>query len=238
MTGFHAGWEAVAGVCYVVPTPIGNLGDTSERSLVILRSVDLIACEDTRVTGQLLKHFNIEKPLFSYRDANEQSVALHLLERLQTGTSIAVLSDAGTPTISDPGFRLVRACRKAGVNVIPLPGPCAFLTALSASGLPTDRFFFTGFVPVKSGGRCLFLEQYKNADYTVIAYESCHRIERFLEDAQRIFGDQRVIAIARELTKKHESFYVGLLGIVQKICLKDPIKGEYVVMIAPHDFNL
>jgi 16S rRNA (cytidine1402-2'-O)-methyltransferase len=238
MQSNHPGWQAISGHCYIVPTPIGNLGDMTDRSLVILKSVDLIACEDTRVTGQLLKLFKIEKPLISYRDENEQSLANHLLLRLQSGDSIALVSDAGTPTISDPGFRLVRACRKAGIPVVPLPGPCAFITALSASGLPTDRFFFTGFMPPKSGGRRLFLERYQTADYTVVAYESCHRVERLLTDMLSILGENRVIAIARELTKKHESFYVGNIQQVQKMCLKDPIKGEYVVMIAPNDFCL
>lgn len=234
----EASWAAAPGHCYVVSTPLGNLGDITARAVLILKSVSLIACEDTRVTRKLLQYLEVERPLISYRDENERLMAETLVERLKNNDSIALVSDAGTPTINDPGFRLVRACRKAGVPVVPLPGPCALIAALSASGLPTDAFFFAGFVPPKSGGRQAFFESHLETTHTVVAYESCHRVERSLEAAFIALGPDRVVAVARELTKRFESFYVGPLSQVKEQCSADPFKGEYVLIIAPKGFIL
>ncbi len=238
MTEIKANWKAIPGHCYLVPTPLGNLGDITQRALSTLTSVDFVACEDTRVTAKLLHHFNIHKPLLSYRDHNERVLADVLIERLKRGESMALTSDAGTPTISDPGFCLVRACRKAGLPVVPLPGPCAAITALSASGLPVHAFFFAGFVPVKAGGRRAFFESLRTATYSVIAYESCHRIVRSLESALDELGANRVVCVARELSKQYESFYTGPLSTILEAVQKAPVKGEYVLIIAPEDYTL
>lgn len=224
-------WGASPGTCYIVPTPLGNLGDFSYRACIILKTVHLIAAEDTRVTKTLLKIFGIETPVCSYRDENEKSMSLELIQKLKRGESIALVSDAGTPTISDPGYRLIKACREEGIPVVPLPGPCALITALSGSGLPTDQFFFGGFLPPKTHGRKQWFLEHKEAPYTLIVYESCHRIIAALEDACSVLGPERSVTVARELTKKHESFYVGRLEAVMKeIGLTSP-KGEYVLII-------
>jgi len=223
---------------YIVPTPIGCLSDITDRAREVLANVDLIACEDTRITGKLLNHLGIKKPMMAYRDDNERAQSSILLDKIRNGQDIALVSDAGTPTISDPGFRLVRAVRQAGLPVTPLPGPCAAITALSASGLPSDQFFFAGFLPPKKTGRATFFHAYQDVRYTVIAYESCHRIAQTVVEAQSILGAQRVVAIARELTKRFESFYVGCLSDVAEKLLKDPIKGEYVFIWANPHFEL
>jgi len=223
---------------YIVPTPIGCLLDITDRAREVLAKVDLIACEDTRVTGKLLQHLGIKKPMIAYRDDNERAQSVVLLDKIKNGQHIALVSDAGTPTISDPGFRLVRAVRQAGLPITPLPGPCAAITALSASGLPSDQFFFAGFLPQKQAGRAAFFKAHQEVSYTVIAYESCHRISKTVVEAQAILGGQRVVAIAREITKRFESFYVGCLSDVAEKLLKDPIKGEYVFILAPHRFQL
>ena len=226
-----ASWGAVPGTCYIVPTPLGNLGDFSYRALVILKTVQLIAAEDTRVTQTLLKLFEIRTPICSYRDENERPMTEKLIQKLKEGLSVALVSDAGTPTISDPGYRLIKACRDEGLPVVPLPGPCALITALSGSGMATDRFFFGGFLPPKTHGRCQWFLEHQDDDCTVIVYESCHRILASLEDALKILGPDRRIAIARELTKKHETFYTGALqSILEQIALT-PLKGEYVLII-------
>ena len=222
----------------IIPTPLGNLGDITDRVREALGSVDLIACEDTRVTGRLLQHLGLSKPMISYRDDNEKEKSIELLALLKAGQTIGLVTDAGTPAISDPGFRLVRACRKEGIAVTPLPGPCAAVVALSASGLPSDKFLFAGFLPPKTVARRNFFEAHKAFAGTLVLYESCHRIEKALEDAQAVLGDLRTVVVARELTKRFESFYVGLLRDVLVDLRKDPIKGEYVLLIAPEGFLL
>jgi len=192
-------------ILYIVPTPIGNLGDITQRALDILSSVDCIAAEDTRHTGKLLSHFNIKTKTFALHDHNEQEKANILVERLLSGQSIALVSDAGTPLISDPGYHLVSRCRQAGVKVEPLPGACAVITALSASGLPSDRFSFEGFLPAKTKGRKDRLNEIAKVERTCIFYESPHRIMQSLADMLDVLGPDRDVVIARELTKTFET---------------------------------
>lgn len=228
------------GTLYVVSTPIGNLGDTTTRTVDSLRSVDAIACEDTRVTGKLLKHLGVEPhpPLRSYRDENEQVATPGLLAELQSGKVIALVADAGTPTISDPGFRLVRACRAAKVPVIPVPGPTAAVAALSVSGLPTDQFLFLGFLPPKKAARLRCFENHKKADYTLVFYESTHRIEKFLDDLKSVLGPERNIFIGREISKLHETYLSGTVAEVRAALSQRSSKGEFVVCIAREGFSL
>lgn len=223
---------------YVIATPIGNLSDLSERAKTTLKECDLIACEDTRVTRKLLSHIDCDTPTVSYRDENEKQQALTLFEQIKTGTSIALVCDAGTPTISDPGFRLVRECRRHQHPVVPIPGPSAIITALAASGLPTNGFFYAGFLPPKASARKRFFEKYKAFEYTIVLYESCHRIEKFVNDALEILGAERVLCIARELTKLHETFIVDNLANLPQQIKGNNTKGEFVVIIAPQDFTL
>lgn len=230
--------EAQKGHLYVVSTPIGNLSDITLRAVKILSSCDLIACEDTRVTKHLLIHFGIQKPLLSYRDANEKQQAHHLIDLLKEGNSIALVSDAGTPTLSDPGFRVVRECRKIGLPVIPIPGPSAMLAALAASGLPSNDLHFVGFLPPKSTSRKHFLSQNISSNQTIILYESSHRIAKFMDDLLEVLDPKRVICLAKELTKQHETFFVGSLQTVHETFKKSNQKGEFVIIIAPSDFEL
>ncbi len=197
---------------YIVPTPIGNLGDITQRAIEVLSNVDLIAAEDTRHTGKLLSHFNISTKTFALHDHNEQQKAQVLVERLQQGLSIALVSDAGTPLISDPGYHLVNQCRQAGVKVVPLPGACAVVTALSAAGLPSDRFSFEGFLPPKSKGRKDKFLEIAKAERTCIFYESPHRIMDSLKDMLEILGADREVVLARELTKTYETIQGMPLG--------------------------
>lgn len=226
------------GTLYVVATPIGNLSDISERALETLRSCDLVACEDTRITGAMLRKFGIEKEMFVNEDSRERGVAPLLLERLKAGKNVALVSDAGTPCISDPGFRIVRACRACGVKVVPVPGACAFASALSASGLPSDSFLFVGFLPAKTAARKNFFE--KNADFghTLIFYESPYRIEKFVDDALEVFGGDRIVCVAKEISKMFERFFVGRLADVAAELKKSSTKGEFVVIVAPDGFTL
>jgi len=229
--------QQASGSLYVVATPIGNLGDLTERASKILGSVHIIACEDTRVTGRLLALSGIEAPrLISYRDENEKQKADELIENLTKGEDVAIVSDAGTPTISDPGFRLVRACQAAGISVHAVPGACAFLSALSVSGLPSNTFYFAGFLPPKSAARRRFLEQHRKFPSTVIFYESVHRIEKFLNEIVDVLGEERVISVSRELTKKFETTTTGSAVETRSIVLSQARKGEYVVLIAPENF--
>lgn len=230
--------NAEAGHLYVVATPIGNLSDITIRAISILRSCDLIACEDTRVTGRLIHYLGINKPMISYRDANEKQQAHYLIEQLKEGKSVALVSDAGTPTLSDPGFRIIRECRKLGLSVVPVPGPSALLAALSASGLPTNDFRFFGFLAPKSAARRRFFQEHQDASYTIVIYESSHRIEKFMEEILEVLGGNRVICLAREMTKLHETFLVGTLDEVQKQFKLHSHKGEFVIIIAPADFEL
>lgn len=227
------------GCLYVVATPIGNLADISQRAKGVLAEADVLACEDTRVTGKLLSLLGIEaKKLLSYREENEKRLTPELIEQMQGGASVAIVADAGTPLISDPGFRLVRGAKKAGVCVVPVPGASAFLTALSASGLPSDHFEFVGFLAPKSAARRRFFETHKDSEHTVILYESCHRIEKCLGELLEVLGEERVICVAKELTKKHESLRVGPAGVVIPEQLERSKKGEFVVLIAGKGFEL
>lgn len=229
---------AKPGHLYVVATPIGNLADLTERARLILSTVDLVACEDTRTTGALLTRLGLHRPLVPYHDHNETAAADQLVARLKEGKSIAVVSDAGTPAISDPGFRVVRACRRAGVPVVPIPGACALAAVLSASGLPSDGFLFAGFLPAKTSARVAFLEKYRNFDYTLALYESCHRIEKFAAEIAATLGPDRVVCLAKEVTKLHETWLVGPAAEVETRLAKTSLKGEFVVLIAPADFVL
>jgi 16S rRNA (cytidine1402-2'-O)-methyltransferase len=216
------------GTLFIVGTPIGNLSDISARALETLRHVDLIACEDTRHTIKLLNHFEIRKPLESYHDFNEQRKAANLVRRIKDGLNVALVSDAGTPTISDPGYRLVKACHEQGVPVIAVPGASAAMTALSGSGLPSDEFYFVGFLPSKRAARRARLELLRDLHATLIFYEAPHRILEALEDLVAVFGD-RMACIARELTKTHEEWLFGSLTSVAGQV--KPI-GEFVVVVA------
>ncbi|GGB87770.1 ribosomal RNA small subunit methyltransferase I [Marinobacterium zhoushanense] len=220
-------------VLYIVATPIGNLGDLSPRAQEVLAVADLIAAEDTRHTGRLLAHFNIKAPMISVHDHNERQRADLVIRHLQQGEQIALVSDAGTPLISDPGFFLVRAVRDAGFRVSPVPGSCAFIAALSASGLPSDRFLFEGFLPPKSGARKQRLEALKDQLPTLVFYESTHRILASLEDMGAVFGDDRYAVVARELTKTFETIRGGELKELLEWMSADPNqqKGEFVVLV-------
>jgi 16S rRNA (cytidine1402-2'-O)-methyltransferase len=216
---------------FVVATPIGNLADITTRALETMRSVDLIACEDTRHTIKLLNHFGIQKPLVSYHDFNEQRKANVLADRIQAGLRVALVSDAGTPAVSDPGYRLVRACRERGLQVIAIPGPSAAVAALSASGLPSDEFLFVGFLPAKASARIEKLESLKEIPATSIFYEAPHRIHEMLEDVLKVFGD-REVCVFREMTKIHEEAIFGRLSEVG-----DRVKpiGEFTIVVAGAD---
>jgi 16S rRNA (cytidine1402-2'-O)-methyltransferase len=221
------------GTLYVVATPIGNLGDLSPRALDALRAVAAICAEDTRHTRQLLAHYGIEKPLLALHEHNEGEVAGRLVARLAAGESLALVSDAGTPLVSDPGFRLVRAARGAGIKVSPLPGPCAFIAALSVAGLPSDRFAFEGFLPAKAGARRERLARLAGEVRTLAFYESAHRIEDSLADMATAFGADRPAVLARELTKLFETVLDGTLGELRERIAADPNqrKGEFVVLV-------
>lgn len=226
------------GHLYVIATPIGNLTDISERARALLGAVDLVACEDTRTTGAMLTRFGLRRELVSYHEHNEEDVAEKLVEKIHGGASVAVVSDAGTPGLSDPGFRLVRACRRRGLPVVPVPGPTALAAVLSASGLPTHGFLFVGFLPPKSSARNAFLEKYRDFDYTLVLYESCHRIARFADEIVACLGPERSICIAKEVTKLHELFLVGRAAEVRDKLGKTSLKGEFVVLIAPRNYVL
>lgn len=231
--------EISASTLYIVPTPIGNLGDITQRALAVLASVDLVAAEDTRHTGLLLQHFAINARLFALHDHNEQQKAEVLLARLQEGQSIALVSDAGTPLINDPGYHLVRRCREAGVRVIPLPGACAAITALSAAGLPSDRFCYEGFLPAKSKGRCDVLRALGNEPRTLIFYESTHRLLDSLQDMVSVWGAARYVVLARELTKTWESLHGAPVGELLAWVQADENrrKGEMVLIVEGHQVD-
>lgn len=226
------------GHLYVVATPIGNLADITERARAILGSVDLVACEDTRTTGSMLTRFGLHRDLVAYHDHNETEVAEKLADQIAAGKSVAVVSDAGTPAISDPGFRIVRACRRRGLPVVPVPGACAVAAVISASGLPTNGFLFAGFLVAKTSARTAFLEKYRDFEFTLALYESCHRIDKFADEIVTTLGPDRIVCIAKEVTKLHETFYVGRATDVRDRLMKGSLKGEFVVLIAPSDFVL
>ena len=215
---------------YLVPTPIGNRGDITLRALDTLKQVDTILAEDTRTSGSLLNHFDIRKPLLSFHIHNEHKAVARLIDRMKAGETFALVSDAGTPGIADPGFLLVRACREAGLEVECLPGPTALIPALVQSGFPSDRFVFEGFLPHKKGKQTL-LKRLATEDRTVIVYESPHRLAKTLEEMMAYFGEQRRISVSRELTKIHEETVTGSLTDVLAHFRNKDIKGEIVIVI-------
>jgi 16S rRNA (cytidine1402-2'-O)-methyltransferase len=216
------------GTLFVIATPIGNLGDITQRALEILKQVDLIACEDTRQTVKLLNHFGIQKPLTSYHDFNEEKKAEELVSKLIVGANVALVTDAGTPAISDPGYRVIRTCRERGIPVIAVPGPSAAVAALSVSGLPSDEFLFVGFLPQTQSGRKQKLTDVANVKSTLVFYEAPHRIKEALADMQEILGD-REACVSREITKIHEEHLFGTLSTAR--AKVTPI-GEFVIVVA------
>ena len=215
---------------YLVATPIGNLEDITMRALRVLRECDVVAAEDTRHSGQLLKHFGISKPLLSCFQFNEAKRSEEIIERLKRGEKIALITDAGSPGISDPGERVVKAAVAAGLRVEPVPGPSALVAALTGSGLATDEFHFIGFLPHKSGQRRSRLEALKNVDGTLVLYESPYRVEKLLAELAEVFPERQVV-LARELTKKFEEFLRGTPGELLALAQKRSLKGEFVVLI-------
>lgn len=222
-----------AGTLYLVGTPIGNLEDITLRALRTLKEVDLIACEDTRQTQKLLNHYNIEKRTVSYHEHNELERAPELIVHLENGDDIAVVSDAGMPGVSDPGYRLVALALRHHIRVVPIPGASAFLSALVASGLPTDSFKFGGFLPPKAGARRSALEAVRTAPRTQIYYEAPHRLIETLQDVVEIFGADRRVVVAREVTKLHEEFLRGRAEeVIAELKKRDDVKGEITLLIA------
>ena len=219
------------GLLYLVATPIGNLEDITYRAVRVLRECDAIACEDTRQTRKLLDHYGIEKPTISYHEHNEAQRSAELAARLMAGETIALVSDAGMPLVSDPGYRLVRAAIENGVSVQPLPGPSASLAALAASGLPTDAFHFGGFLPAKAGQRAKLLESLAAESATLIFYEAPHRVMESLEAIEAALGP-RPVAVARELTKIHEEFLRGTAAEIRaQLAARGAVKGEITILI-------
>lgn len=221
------------GVLYVVATPIGNLEDITHRAVRILREADLIACEDTRQTRKLLDHYGIAGPVVSYHEHNESARAEELVHKLAEGQTIALVSDAGMPGISDPGYRVIKLAIEHGIKVVPIPGPSALVAALVGSGLPTDAFEFLGFLPARSGQRRSAIESLRDAGHTVVAYEAPHRIRETLEDVAAILGEERPVVVARELTKVHEEFIRGTAGSVLAQVRQHDLKGEITLLIGP-----
>ena len=222
------------GTLYLVPTPVGNLEDITARALRVLRECDLILAEDTRTSGNLLRHFDIHKPMVSYHKFNEHQTVTRVVERLMGGETIAVVSDAGTPGISDPGFLVAREAVKAGVEVITLPGATAFVPALVSSGLPCDRFCFEGFLPQKKG-RQTRIEALKTETRTMIFYESPHRVVKALQQFAEVFGEERQCSVCREISKMHEESVRGTLSEVLAHFLENEPRGEFVIVVAGCD---
>jgi len=225
--------SSIAGELYIVATPIGNLADMTYRAVEVLQQVDLILVEDTRNAIKLLQHYSIRTPMKALHEHNEEHLAPVIVQKLAQGDSIALISDAGTPLMSDPGFRLVRAAQQAGIQALSVPGACAAIAALSIAGLPTDRFVFEGFVPAKTNAREQRLQALRGEPRTLIFYEAKHRIVAFLRSMQKVMGDARKIVVARELTKKFESVYQGeVQEVVARIAGDEQAqKGEYVVLV-------
>jgi 16S rRNA (cytidine1402-2'-O)-methyltransferase len=223
-----------ASTLYLVATPIGNLEDITLRALRVLRECDVVAAEDTRRSGQLLKHFQISKPLLSYFQFNEAKRSEEIIQRLRRGEKVALVTDAGSPGISDPGERVVRAAIVAGFRVEAVAGPCALVAALTASGLPTEEFHFIGFLPHKSGQRRNKLESLKTTAGSLVFYESPYRIEKLLVELNGVFPDRDVV-LARELTKKFEEFLRGKPAALLEIVKQRSLKGEFVVMVGPEN---
>ena len=222
------------GTLYIVATPIGNLSDITAHAIDCLKSVAIIACEDTRTSGKLLNHFNIPTKTWAYHDHNAEVQTPKLIEVLQSGQSIALISDAGTPLISDPGFRLVRACHQAGIKVSPVVGASAAIAALSVAGLPSDKFYFYGFLPAKTAGRQSELTKIKDLTATLIFYEAPHRIVECIDDMITVLGDNRQVTFCREITKTFETIYPSTLGELKQFVASDANqqKGEMVLVVA------
>lgn len=225
-----------AGKLYIVATPIGNLDDITLRAIQILKEVDVIAAEDTRHSAKLLQHLDVRTPMLALHDHNEKQKAQSVIEQIKQGKSIALISDAGTPLISDPGYSLVSTARREGVDVHPIPGPSAVITALCAAGLPTDKFLFAGFLPVKQQAKQTFLQEYQQADFTLVCYESPRRIMDTLDDLEQCFGSERQIVVAKELTKHFEHFASGNADEIKAWFAEDSarLQGEMVVMVGPN----
>ena len=230
----------MAGTLFVVATPIGNMGDISARAVSVLQSVDLIAAEDTRHSGRLMSHFQITTPLVAYHDHGSEAQGERIFATLDGGQDVALISDAGTPLVSDPGYRLVRSARERAYKVIPLPGACAAITALSAAGLPSDRFCFEGFLPAKQSQRCKALAMLANEPRTLIFYEAPHRIIATVEDLIEVFGADREVTLARELTKTYETVLNGNLNELLTQIKNDvnQQKGEMVLVVRGFDGEL
>lgn len=218
------------GVLFLVPTPIGNMGDMTPRAVECLESSEMIACEDTRISGRMLSGLGIKKKLISYHDFNEQSRLPQLLEVLNSGGNISVITDAGSPGLSDPAYRIIVAAIENGIRISPLPGPNALIPALTGSGLPLDRFFFEGFLPNKGAARRNRLDKLKELEHTLVFYESPHRIEKTIADALEVFGDRKA-CLAREISKIYEEFIRGTLSELHETAVKRNLKGEMVLVI-------
>jgi 16S rRNA (cytidine1402-2'-O)-methyltransferase len=241
MSGGGVGPSGVRkGRLLVVATPLGNLGDVSQRARESLAAADLVACEDTRTSGNLLRLLGISGPrLIAYHEHNERDAAQEIAGRVREGLTVALVTDAGTPAVSDPGFRVVRECRRLGLEVSPVPGPCAAVALLSVSGLPTNAFRFVGFLQPKSAARRRFLsEEAKDAEETLVLHESCHRIEALLGEMLEILGPDRVACVGRELTKAHETVKTGRLATLVPELLAGSLKGEFTLAVAPRDYSL
>lgn len=233
-TNLHGG--RTGGELRVVATPIGNRGDLSPRAREALMTVDAIACEDTRTLARLFEEGKPAAQLIPYHEHNEAAVAEALATRVERGERVAVVSEAGTPALSDPGFRVVRECHRKGLRVTPIPGPCAAIAALSASGLPSDGFLYLGFLPAKSAARLRVFAEYKDFPYTLIFYESTHRILAFLENLQEVMGPDRTVCVARELTKLYETILTGTVADVSARLKAGSQKGEFVVLVAKQGY--
>jgi 16S rRNA (cytidine1402-2'-O)-methyltransferase len=221
----------IPGTIYLVPTPIGNMGDITARTVEVLGAVDLVACEDTRFSGNLLQKLGISKRMVSYHEFNERERAVQLVESVRQGLNVAVISDGGSPGISDPAYRIVRAAIENGLNLVALPGPCAIIPALTASGLPTDRFFFEGFLSNKGAARRRRLEQLRDLPHTLVFYESPHRVVKTLTDMGEVLGDRQA-CLAREISKKFEEFLRGKLSEISNRLAGRSVKGEIVLVVA------
>jgi len=223
---------------YVVGTPLGNLAELSPRAIEALREADWVACESPALTGRLLQNLDLSKRLVRYHEPNEKAVAPQIANAVAQGERVALVTDAGMPGISDPGFRAVRACRVEGLPVVPISGPAAFTVALAASGLPSDALLFVGFLPPKAAARKRFFTEHAAAPYTLALYESIHRLEKCLNDIVETLGDERVICVARELTKRHESIQTGPAAEVRTRVLQEARKGEIVILVAKAGYTL
>ena len=229
--------QELSGCLFIVATPIGNLGDLSQRAALSIENSDIIACEDTRVTAKLLQHLNLRIPMVSYREENERKKSQEIALDIESGKKVALLSDAGYPCINDPGFRLVRECHARKLRIIPIPGPNAALTALAASGLPTHQFAFIGFLPKKTGQVQKTIESWKDFDGSVVLYESKYKIAKTLNAISETLGPDRFICLARELTKSYESILSGPVNQVIEEQSQSSGKGEFTIVIGPSGYS-